>query len=187
MRRLPIFLTTLLVAPLVSACTSIPRGLDPVEGFEVDRYLGRWYEIIRLDHSFERGLSHVTADYSLRNDGRISVLNQGYNKERGRWQRAEGVARFQGDPEIGSLSVTFQWPFSGGYHVVALDKEDYQWAVISGPNRSYFWILSREPVMDEGKLQELIDRADEWGFDTGEFIHVDQTSETTSPRPTDED
>ncbi|MCC5876624.1 MAG: lipocalin family protein [Candidatus Sumerlaeia bacterium] len=187
MGRFPVLLTTLLLSPLLGACTTVPRGLEPVEGFEVDRYLGRWYEIVRLDHSFERGLSHVTADYSLRDDGRIRVLNQGYNRERGRWQSADGVARFQGDPTVGSLSVTFRWPFSGGYHVVALDKKDYQWAVISGPNRSYFWILSRESVMEEEKLQSLISQADEWGFATEKFIHVEQESETSLPRPSSDD
>lgn len=178
-----IFLTPLLLlTPFLSGCTSIPRGLDPVEGFDVDRYLGTWYEIARLDHSFERGLTHVTATYTEREDGRIGVLNQGFNQKKDKWTSAEAVARFQGDPSVGSLTVTFRWPFSGGYHVVALD-EDYQWAVVTGPTRKYFWILSREPVMDEAIIEKLVNKADEWGFPVEELIFVKQLPMPDLPRP----
>ena len=85
----------------------------------MDRYLGTWYEIARLDHSFERGLSNVTATYELRDDGRIRVLNRGFDTSDCEWQDAEGTASFRGDPAVASLAVTFFWPFAGGYHVFA--------------------------------------------------------------------
>jgi apolipoprotein D and lipocalin family protein len=157
---------------LLSACTGVPKGVTPVTGFDSERYLGKWYEIARLDHSFERGLSHVTADYATRDDGRISVLNKGYNEKKGKWEDAGGVAKFQGDESTASLSVTFQWPFSGGYHVIALDKESYQWAMVSGPSKGYLWILAREPQLDETKFAELVAQARGLGFPVDELIKV---------------
>lgn len=159
---------------VVTACTGVPKGVEPVTGFEPERYLGKWYEIARFDHRFERGLTHVTAEYSRRDDGAIRVLNRGYNPERERWSEAEGVARFRGDESLASLSVTFQWPFSGGYHVIALDKEGYEWALVSGPNRSYLWILAREPELDEEIVTALVEKARELDYDVDEFIFVPQ-------------
>lgn len=174
---------TLAAAPLLSACTSVPRGVTPVESFEIDRYLGQWYEIARLDHSFERGLSHVTARYDLREDGRVGVLNSGFHQERGTWSQAQGVARFQGDPSVASLSVTFRWPFSGGYHVIALDQEDYQWALVSGPTRGYLWILAREPQLDEAIVAQLVDTASQAGFPTEELLFIEHAPPPPIPRP----
>lgn len=164
---------------LLGACTGVPKGLTPVSNFEEERYLGRWYEIARLDHSFERGLSHVTADYTLRDNGTINVLNRGWNAEKGEWEEASGVARFRGDRTVGSLKVSFFRPFYGGYHVIALDQEDYQWAMVSGPNRSYLWILARTPELDETIYKSLVAQAADAGFPTGELIRVDQTSPIT--------
>ncbi len=128
----------LLLFLVLTGCSSVgvPEGLEPVSGFDADRYLGRWHEIARLDHSFERGLTNVTADYALREDGAISVLNCGYNPEKREWEDAEGVARFLGPRDVASLKVSFFGPFYGGYHVLALDA-DYQWSVVSGPDRGY--------------------------------------------------
>ncbi len=159
---------------VTAACTGTPRGVSPVTGFESERYLGKWYEIARLDHSFERGLSHVTAEYSARDDGRIDVLNRGYNSKKGEWDEAKAVARFQGDESVGSLSVTFRWPFAGGYHVIALDKEAYQWAVVSGPTRGYLWILARTPELDREILEDLVAQARDLEFPTDELIYVTQ-------------
>lgn len=159
---------------LLGACTGVPKGLSPVSGFEEERYLGRWYEIARLDHSFERGLSHVTADYALNKNGTLSVVNRGWNAEKGEWKEARGVARFRGDRTVGSLKVSFFRPFYGGYHVIALDQEEYQWAMVSGPNRSYLWILARTPELEESVYEALVEQARTAGFATDELIRVEQ-------------
>ena len=162
------------LAVLVTACTGAPDGVETVSGFELIRYLGPWYEIARLDHSFERGLSNVTATYSLRDDGGVKVINRGYNDEDKEWDEAEGKAYFVGDEDVGQLKVSFFGPFYGGYNVIELDKEGYQYSMVAGPDRSYLWILSRTPEMDPGVLQTLIAKARDLGFATDELIMVEQ-------------
>lgn len=156
----------------LASCTGIPSGLQPVKGFESDRYLGKWYEIARLDHSFERNLSNVSAQYSRRTDGGIEVINRGFNEKSGKWKDITGRAYFLEDETVGSLKVSFFGPFYGGYHVIALDKEEYKYAMVSGPSRSYLWILSREKAIEDKILTNLIAHAREWGFDTENLIYV---------------
>lgn len=163
--------------PLLAGCTKIPDGLEPVRGFHVDRYLGRWYEIARLDHSFERGLSNVTADYSLRDDGDITVLNRGFDDSRGEWKEAKGIGRFIGDKDVASLKVSFFRPFWSGYHVISFDKEGYSYALVTSANRSYLWILSRTKTLEEGVLSSLVSKAKAWGFETEDLIYVRQDRE----------
>lgn len=154
-------------------CTGIPEGLDPVQGFDAERYMGTWYEIARLDHSFERGLRNVSATYSEQSDGSIRVENRGYDPEAGEWREAIGRAYPLGDPGVGSLEVSFFGPFYGGYHVIALD-EDYTSAVVAGPDRSYLWFLSRDRSLDEKRRKELISVARDGGFDVDGLLWVDQ-------------
>lgn len=161
------------ILSILTSCTSIPEGLQPVSGFEVDRYLGKWYEIARLDHSFERNLSNVTAEYSLREGGGIDVLNKGYDKRKGEWREIKGVARFISEKNVGSLKVSFFGPFWGGYHVIALDKENYRYSMVAGPSRSYLWILSRNKMLDQNIVAELVARAKQWDFDTEKLIYVE--------------
>jgi apolipoprotein D and lipocalin family protein len=161
------------LAVLVTACTGAPDGVDTVSGFELSRYLGTWYEIARLDHGFERGLSNVTATYSLRDDGGVKVINRGYNDEDQEWDEAEGKAYFVGDEDVGQLKVSFFGPFYGGYNVIELDKEGYQYSLVAGPDLSYLWILSRTPDMDPEVLQSLIAKARDLGFATDELIMVE--------------
>jgi len=162
----------ILVATTVLGCTGVPKGLEPVSGFDGDRYLGKWYEIARLDHSFERNLSNVSAMYTANEKGVIAVTNRGYNEKADKWKQIEGRARFIGDNTVGSLKVSFFGPFYGGYHVIALDKENYSYAMVAGPNLSYLWILSRSTSLDETILSDLTDKAAEWGFKTTELIVV---------------
>lgn len=162
------FLSALFLLAL-AGCTSVPEGIQPVSGFQLDRYLGTWHEIARLDHRFERGLSDVTATYSLRDDGGIEVLNRGYDAARNEWRDARGRAYFRQSSNLGSLKVSFFGPFYGGYHVFALDP-DYQWAMVSGPSRDYLWILARQPVLSKETLSMLIARARQAGFDTDALI-----------------
>lgn len=158
---------------LLAGCTGIPAGTEPVTDFELNRYLGKWYEIARLDHSFERGLDCVTADYSLRSDGGVRVINRGYNLDDQEWNEAEGRAYFIDDESVGRLKVSFFGPFYGGYNVLELD-DDYQWALVSGPNRNYLWILARTPQIDSKLEQSLRQRAAELNFPTDELIDVVQ-------------
>lgn len=160
----------------LAACTGAPEGVEPVAGFELNRYLGTWYEIARLDHSFERGLSHVTADYSLRGDGGVTVVNRGYNAEDEEWNEADGKAYFVGDEDVAQLKVSFFGPFYSGYNVIELDREGYRYAMVAGYNRSYLWILSRTPDLDDAILERLLAKADELGFAVGELIMVDHGS-----------
>ena len=168
------FLFALLI--LISGCTGIPDNVSPVSGFDVSRYLGTWYEIARLDHSFERGLVQVTAEYSLRDDGGIRVVNQGYDRAKQRWKRAEGKAFFIGDSDIGRLKVSFFGPFYGGYNIIDLDHESYQYALVSGPDTSYLWILARQPQLDSSITERLLAKASGLGFDTSRIIFVQQES-----------
>ncbi len=168
-------LTWLLALPLflLNACASIPEGIKPIDNFQLERYLGQWYEIARLDHSFERGLEQVTATYSLHQDGSVSVLNRGFNTLKQQWQEAEGRAQFVESPQVGRLKVSFFGPFYGGYNIVELDK-NYQHALIVGNDRSYLWILSRTPRLDSTIQQHLIQRAQALGFATEQLILVKQ-------------
>lgn len=158
---------------LVSACTGVPEGVSPVTGFDLNRYLGTWYEIARLDHSFERDLQQVTADYSVREDGGIRVVNRGYNTEKQAWEQAEGKAYFIGDSDVGRLKVSFFGPFYGAYNIMELDRENYQYAMISGPDRSYLWILARTPDPGQATVDRLVEQAAGLGFDSEQLIFVD--------------
>ena len=172
-----IVLATLLIA----GCTAVPPGIQPVRGFEPERYLGTWYEIARLDHAFERGLTDVSATYSRRADGGIDVLNRGWDPAKGAWREARGRAYFLDAPDVASLKVSFFGPFYGGYHIFALDP-NYQWALVSGPSRDYFWILARTPSLPEPLLLELIDKARRAGFATEALIYPTHARSTRGSR-----
>ena len=164
------------MAPLLLAgCTGMPTGVEPVKGFELDRYLGKWYEIARLDHSFERGMQNVTAEYSMRDDGGVRVVNRGYITDKGEWDEAEGKAYFVEESDQGYLKVSFFGPFYGSYVVFELD-DNYRYAFISGPDTSYLWLLAREPVIDPELMQRFKSRAKELGFDLGELIMVNHST-----------
>jgi len=159
---------------LLMGCSYIPPGIQAVEDFEIEKYLGTWYEIARLDHSFERGLNNVSATYTIREDGGIDVLNKGFDEKNGQWKQAKGKAYFVKDKSIGQLKVTFFWPFYGGYNVISLDKEKYSYALVCGPKRSYLWILAREKKLDNSIRDNLLETAKKLGFKTEELIFVKQ-------------
>jgi apolipoprotein D and lipocalin family protein len=164
----------LLVSLFLTACTGMPENITPVKKFELDRYLGKWYEIARLDHSFERGLEKITAEYTLREDGGVSVINRGYSPKNDEWNVAEGKAYFVNDENEGYLKVSFFGPFYGSYVIFELDEENYQYAFISGPNTSYLWLLSRSPTLPQEIIARFIQRTTELGFDTSNLIVVNQ-------------
>ncbi|MDX1636265.1 MAG: lipocalin family protein [Marinobacter sp.] len=165
----------LLIALLLAGCVGRPEGIQPVTGFDKSRYLGTWYEIARLDHSFEEGLSRVTADYSLREDGGIAVINRGYSEEEGEWSVADGKAYFVEDEQTGYLKVSFFGPFYGAYVIFGLDKANYEYAFVSGPSRDYLWLLARSPQVSDQVRADFLERADRLGFNTGELIFVDHS------------
>lgn len=155
----------------LAGCVEIPENVIPVDNFKLEKYLGQWYEIARLDHSFERGLSRVTANYSLR-DGGVRVLNRGYSEKEKKWKEADGKAFFVKRPDQGYLKVSFFGPFYGSYVVFELDHENYQYALVCGPNKSYLWILARSPEIKQELKDMLIAKAATLGFDTSKLIFV---------------
>jgi apolipoprotein D and lipocalin family protein len=171
----PLLAVLCLIILALAACTGRPADVEPVSGFDIIRYQGTWYEIMRLDHSFERGLTNVTAIYTLREEGTVDILNRGFDRARCRWEETQGRARFQRCKDFASLSVTFFWPFAGAYHVFELDKENYQFAVVSGHSRDYLWILARKPHMPQDQIKRLIPKVRELGFPVGELIRVDHS------------
>lgn len=156
----------------MTSCLSVPEGVVPVNNFELDRYLGRWYEVARLDHSFERDLQAVTAEYVTRDDGGIKVINSGRNIDSGEIQQAEGRAYFVEDPSIGYLKVSFFGPFFGSYVIFELDKDNYQYAFIAGNTTDYLWLLSRSPKVSQELLEQFKDSASSLGFNLEELIMV---------------
>lgn len=162
------------LALFLISCASVPRGLTPVGDFDSRRYLGTWYEIARFDHSFERGLTHVRATYAAMPDGRIEVLNSGFDTGKKSWREIRGTARMAGELEKGSLLVSFFPPFESGYHVIALDRQSYRWAIVAGPNRKFLWLLSRTPSIDARLRAKLWHLVEEAGYDPALLIEVPQ-------------
>lgn len=167
-----ICLTTFLL-PLVSACTGLPKGVTPVEEFELERYLGNWYEIARLDHWFERDLQAVTAQYSLQNDGTVKVINGGYSSAKKENKQAVGKAKFVGAADVGHLKVSFFGPFYASYVIFELDKKSYNYAFVSGNNKKYLWLLARTPNPPPALVGRFKARAAELGFAVEELIMVE--------------
>ena len=174
-------LSIIVIALLIAGCTSTPKGVQPVDNFSLNQYLGKWYEIARLDHSFERGLDQVTAEYSLRPDGGVKVINRGFSSKDNQWKEAEGKAYFVTDKDKGHLKVSFFGPFYGSYVVFELDKEAYQYAFIAGYNTSYLWLLARTPTVSHELIEKFIKKSKALGFNTDELILVNQEHSTTMP------
>jgi Bacterial lipocalin len=156
---------------MLSSCASIPKGATSVESFDVNRYLGKWYEIARFDFSFEKDMDNTTAEYSLNNDGTIRVENTGYNYKKNKWEKAIGKARFRGSKSLGEIEVSFFGPFYGGYNVIMLDAE-YKYALIAGSSINYLWILSREKSIPDEIRNKYLEEAKRIGYKTENLIWV---------------
>ena len=166
----------LLTSLLLSACMGVPDNVKVVQSVNASQYLGTWYEIARLDQSFERGLEKISATYSLKADGGIKVLNRGFNVAKNEWKEAEGKAYFVDAPNAdktntGKLKVSFFGPFYGAYNIIALDA-NYQHVMICGPDKTYLWILSRTPQLAEPIKQKLVAKAKLLGFAMDKLIYV---------------
>ena len=155
-----------LVIMLLAGCMGIPRGVTVVDNFSLDRFLGTWYEVARIDTSFEKDLEQVSALYTLAEDGSVKVLNKGYDRKKREVQTIEGRGVFVGDTHKGALKVSIFGPFYASYNIIALVKAGYRWAMVCGRDPAYFWILSKDPEMEPKLLRELVIRAKSLGFDT---------------------
>ncbi len=162
-----------LLSLIIIGCTELPEGVIPVKDFDETKYLGKWHEIARLDHSFERGLSRVSAEYELRSDGGIKVINRGFSVAEDKWKEAEGKAYFVKARDEGHLKVSFFGPFYGSYIVFDLDKKNYQYAFVSGYNTSYLWLLSRTPTISTEVKEKFIKKSKALGFDTDSLIFAE--------------
>lgn len=157
---------------LLNSCSTIPKGVTAISPFDANKYLGKWYEIARLDFKFEKNMNNTTAEYSLNDDGSIKVVNSGYDYVKKKWKQAIGKAKFVESPDIAMLKVSFFGPFYAGYNVVALDK-DYKYALIIGKNTKYMWILARETSIPQSVKQNYVDIANRIGVNTEDLIWVE--------------
>ena len=163
----PLFLATI----AFYSCSTIPKGAVAVKPFNKEKYLGKWYEIARMDFSFERNMNNTTAEYSIGKNGTIKVDNKGYNVKKEKWSQAIGKAKFVGDEDTAMLKVSFFGPFYAGYNVIAID-ENYNYALVAGKSTKYLWILSRETTIPENVKKEYLAIAQGIGYNTNELIWV---------------
>ncbi len=171
MKKLLIYLSLIL---FLTNCSDEMRPLNTVEHVDIDRYLGKWYEIARLPNSFEKGLICCTAEYSLREDGKITVMNGGHpEKNPEKVETAKGKAWLPDKNITSQLKVQFFWPFRGDYYIFHLD-EDYQYVLVGAPNRKYLWLLSRTPVIENELYGELLAIAKNNDFDVSNIYKTPQ-------------
>ncbi len=154
-----------------SSCASIPEGAVAVTPFDKAKYLGKWYEIARLDFKYERNMNNTTAEYSLNDNGTIKVDNRGYNYKKGKWQQAIGKAKFVGDENLAMLKVSFFGPFYSGYNVIAIDK-NYKYALIAGASLKYLWILSRETSIPNDIKESYLKISQGIGYNTDNLLWI---------------
>lgn len=146
------------VAILIFGCTNTKNMIDKktVKELDLNKYLGKWYEIARFDHRFERGLVGVSANYSMRNDGKIRVVNSGYKGSLdGKFSEAIGKAKIPNNDDPAKLKVSFFWFFYGDYFVLEIDK-NYKWAIVGSSSDNYLWILSRTPQMNDVYIMKYL-------------------------------
>lgn len=148
-------------------------SMEPVEDFEVKKYLGKWYEIARLPNWFEKDLTKVTANYELLDNDKVRVINEGYNTRKKKYSKATGKAFFPGNKNIGHLKVSFFGPFYSDYKIIELDKEAYDYALVASSSK-YLWILSRSPQLDDETTGMLVNKAKSLGFDVEKLYFTPQ-------------
>jgi apolipoprotein D and lipocalin family protein len=153
------------------SCITIPNGAAAVQPFDKARYLGKWYEIARLDFRHERDLNNTTAEYSLSENGTIKIRNRGFNTRKEKWVQAFGKARFVGDENIAMLKVSFFGPFYSGYNVLAID-ENYRYALVAGKSLKYLWILSRETSIPDDIKNKYLEIAEKIGYKVKDLLWI---------------
>jgi len=160
------------MAIILFGCASMPKGAMPVQNFEKERYLGKWYEIARFDFTFEKNLNNTSAEYTLLENGNIGVVNKGYDYIKNAWKEAKGKARFRGKDTVGELEVSFYGPFYSAYNILALDNE-YKYALIAGNSTKYLWILAREKKIPDEIRRNYVQIAQALGYDVSKLIWVE--------------
>ena len=170
------FAATLIIITMLHSCATIPEGVSAVQPFNKTKYLGKWYEIARLDFKFEKHLINTTAEYSLNYNGSIKVVNKGFDTTKNKWKTATGKAKFIKDDNVAMLKVSFFGPFYSGYNVIAIDNE-YKYALVSGKNVKYLWILSRYTTIPDDVKKSYLDLAQKKGFKINDLIWLKHTQE----------
>lgn len=154
-----------------ASCKTIPKGMTPVKDLDVNKYLGKWYEIARLDFKFEKNMTNTTAHYSLNDNGSIKVVNEGYDTVKNENKKSEGVAKLVGEEKEGKLKVSFFGPFYSPYNIIAIE-DNYKYALIMGKNTDYLWILSREKSVPKKVKDQFLQKAIEAGYDVEKLVWV---------------
>ncbi|KOP39173.1 lipocalin [Flavobacterium sp. WLB] len=167
----PVLLGAGIAFVLYSCGSTIPKKAAAVTNFDKAKYLGKWFEIARLDYKWERNLDNVTAEYSLNDNGTIRVDNKGYDVKKDRWEESIGKAKFVKKDNVGMLKVSFFGPFYSGYNVIAVDS-DYKYALVAGESLKYMWILSRETTMPESIKADFLIKAQEIGYNISDLVWV---------------
>ncbi len=165
------FIIILFTPIMLFSCSTIPKGVTAVRGFDKTKYLGKWHEIARLDFRFERNLNNTTAEYSINPNGTIKVINRGYNTKTNKWETVTGKAKFIKDENIAMLKVSFFGPFYAGYNVIAIDKE-YKYALVAGKSLKYLWILSRDITIPDEIKSNYLALAQNYGFKINELVWI---------------
>ncbi len=178
MKNFPKFtlIASLLGCFILLSCQSIPKGATVVQNFDAQKYTGTWYEIARIDFKQERNLNNTVAQYTLKDNGDIKVVNSGYNYIKEEWKDAVGNAKFRGKASEGALKVSFFGPFYSGYNVFAVDKE-YKYALVGGKNYDYLWILSREKSIPEQMKQKYLKIATDFGYNVSDLIWIEHNKD----------
>ncbi|MFA6618172.1 MAG: lipocalin family protein [Candidatus Neomarinimicrobiota bacterium] len=176
-KLLSLLLSFILISCGVSESSEFSKSMEVINDIELEKYLGTWYEFARLDVSFERGMVNTKANYTLLKpdkEGRtqIQVINSGVKN--GKLKEAKGKAVIPVKDEPARLAVSFFGPFYGDYNIIALDTENYQWALIAGGSTKYLWILTREKELDPAILASIKTKAEKYGFDTDALIYPQQ-------------
>ncbi|MFA6769817.1 MAG: lipocalin family protein [Bacteroidales bacterium] len=169
-----IYLLIIMIMATLFSCSTIPKGVVAITPFESERYLGKWYEIARIDFKYEKDLNNVTAHYSLNEDGTIKVDNRGFNTVTKEWSQAIGKAKFAKDENIAMLKVSFFGPFYSGYNVIAIDP-DYRYALIGGSKFKYLWILSREADIPKEVEDIYLKMAKEAGYHVQDLLWIEHS------------
>ena len=154
------------------SCSTLPKGAVAVRPFDKEKYLGKWYEIARLDFKYEKDLDNTTAEYSLNADGTIKVDNKGYHTKKEEWKQAVGKAKFVATEDVAMLKVSFFGPFYSGYNVIAIDP-DYTYALVAGASLKYLWILSRETSIPDDIKSKYLKIAQDIGYNVADLLWIE--------------
>jgi apolipoprotein D and lipocalin family protein len=160
--------TTIILLLMTISCNRNKLISKPVQNFDINKYLGTWYEIARTDNKFEKGCTNVSAEYTMRSDGGINVINRCNVGDKSK--KASGRGYFRNAKNIGSLKVAFFWPFYGNYNVIYIDK-DYQYALVDGGSLDYLWILSKTKTIPQEQKSQMLNIAKENGFNVDNLIY----------------